>query len=90
MFLAAQRAAWVNLPGYCAGSGVPCVSLGQAVWSQAVVEWRISYSTGVSMLSDECRLGRLWKISRYSKTACCGEGHRPSLGDVERRWSALR
>ena len=29
----------------------------------------ISYSTGETMPSDECRRRRLWKISRYSKIA---------------------
>lgn len=37
--------------------------------SQAVVAWRISYSTGVSMPRDEYRRCWLWKISRYSKMA---------------------
>ena len=37
--------AWsVNLTGFHAGCGVPCVSRGRFVWSQAVVAWRISYS----------------------------------------------
>ena len=78
----------VNLPGFHAGCGVPRVSRGRLVWSQAVVAWRISYSTGVSMPREECRRCRLWKVSRYSKMALDSSRrvfHRHRAGPTDHR-----
>ena len=53
----------VNLTGFHAGCGVPCVSRGQLVWFRAYVVSRpISNSAGVGMPSDGCRRCRLREI----------------------------
>jgi len=56
-----HRQRWLVCPGFSGAELLGCAAVHDA--------FRSSYSTGVSMPSDECRRWRLWKISKYSKIA---------------------
>jgi hypothetical protein len=59
-----------NRSGSDGGSGLSRVGWSRVAWFQATGGGvRSSYSTGLSMPRAECLRCRLWKISRYSKSA---------------------